>query len=372
MTADDASRHGRTSLDGADMRALEELLGSLFGTDGEDLRRHLRHEPDGAALVAAIPSSHVAVQELVHRSVIVLDSTGRLRERGFFDRLAEHVPRRADEIREIQQRLAGDRARADATARAHVLIFRGQFREQATLFATDEALAALAPIRPVGEPELLDWPALEARDVAAWRAGLESLRDGVGRFLSTRVMPAPEHRIAAFALGPTPWLVALGDCLGDTVPVQIHGRLREPPTWRWQAEAWPETRLQLTRQFPRQRPARVALLLSISAQISREDVDAVLPRRGRALCELSLERPRLDAIRSEAQLHEFERRIRDVLGEIAERAGRLCPVHIFAAAPAPILLALGRALPRRVMADVRLHDYDGRHGFSSPLPLREP
>lgn len=102
-----------------------------------------------------------------------------------------------------------------------------------------------------------------------------------------------------------------------------------------------------------------------------KDVNAALPRRGRAVCEISLENPRPDAIRTRAQLQEITSYLRGTIDQILQHTGRSSPIHLFAAAPAPVLVALGQLLPRRIAPAVFIHDYDPKHGFGPGLSIIE-
>ncbi|MDC0717500.1 SAVED domain-containing protein [Nannocystis bainbridge] len=360
-----------TELDGPLRQEFESILCSLFGDNTGELRQHLSYEPQASSLVTELPGPSASMSALVHASVTLLLSHGRLSEPGFFERLIARRPLRGDEIRAIRQRISGENSSPGEAGRTHVLVFRGQFPQQPTLISLKEIRDALRPIQPIDEPEWLDWPPLDARDLTAWRAGLRSLHERVGQFIDAKVRPSTEGSVSVFALGPTPWLIALGDRLGDAIPVRIYGRLREPEGWHWQSSPESETALRVERRGPTTKVTSVALLLSISARISRKEVDAVLPRPGRALFEVSLERPRPDAIRTEAQLREFAEHARTLFYRIFSGHTRDRPIHVFAAAPAPVLLALGRALPHRVARQVHLHDYSAREGFSQALPLYE-
>jgi|JI6StandDraft_1071083.scaffolds.fasta_scaffold00727_9 hypothetical protein len=361
-------RGPQTSLDGPLMHDFEMFLHSLFGADADGLCMHLRRQEDGALLVNSLPSTSVGMEKWTHAAVLALAAEGRLTG-AFFEGLLARIPRRASEILALQRRILGEASIVTEPTRSHALVFQGQFLQQPTIISPNEVLAALHPVLPYGEPESISLKAIDLRDPEAWNAAQAPLREQLTRFLEKKVRPTTHPHVSVFGLGPTPWLVALGNYLGDTLPTSLHGRLRSPPTWSWQAERWSGTALHVEKSLPERRSSNVALLLSISARLAVKDVDVVLPRRGRAICEISIEQPRVDAVRTKSQLGEIAGCLRDVLGEILERTGRSSPIHLFAAAPAPVLLALGQNLPRRVAPAIFVHDYDNKHGFGPALPL---
>jgi len=353
-------------LDGPQLHQLEELIASLFAGDAEQLGMFLRRQEGGAALVASLPQADVGMAKLTHMALLQLSAEGRIGAR-FFDDLVAHAPLRSVEIRRLDHEILGAAATARMPVPSHVLVLQGQFLQQQTLISPDEVRAALSPESSVGEIEILRIDAAQTRDAEAWRAAQAVLRDQVGRFIVERVETSEHRHVAVFGLAPTPSLVALGNILGDTIPTRLYGRLHDLATWSWQATREDGTTIVIERKLPKRRPAHIALLLSISARVARSDVDKVLPRRGRGLVEIALESPRRDAVRTETQLVELARVFRDVFTELWERYGHLPPIHLFPAAPAPVLIALGQSLPRRVASAVHVHDFD--RGFGPALEI---
>jgi hypothetical protein len=226
-------RGPQTSLDGPLMHDFEMFLHSLFGADADGLCMHLRRQEDGALLVNSLPSTSVGMEKWTHAAVLALAAEGRLTG-AFFEGLLARIPRRASEILALQRRILGEASIVTEPTRSHALVFQGQFLQQPTIISPNEVLAALHPVLPYGEPESISLKAIDLRDPEAWNAAQAPLREQLTRFLEKKVRPTTHPHVSVFGLGPTPWLVALGNYLGDTLPTSLHGRLRSPPTWSWQ------------------------------------------------------------------------------------------------------------------------------------------
>lgn len=355
-------------LEGPLLEDLEQLLRSLFPAN-DDFSQFLYYQNNGAAIVAALPSTSVPKAKWTHEAVRRLNAEGRL-DAQFFDKLARAYARRASEINVMKQRL-GLEASRDFESLGHVLVFQGQFARQTTIISPREVQAALSPAAPVISPFRIDQVSIDLRRVATWITTRSSLHGKLKHFLDTQVRPSEHPHVSVFALGPTPWLVALGNDLGDTVPTSVYGRHRNPQTWAWQTDRWPGTELRVEKRLDGSARPAVALLLSISAQISYDQVETILPEWRRAFYELSIEDPRPDAIRTLSQWTELSSRFPAILGEILGCTGGSSPIHIFAAAPAHVLVALGQSFPRRAAPGIYVHDYDGKRGFGPGLPIIE-
>ena len=355
-----------SELDGPQLQKLEELMASLFAGDAEQLCMFLRYQEGGAALVASLPEPGVGVAKLAHKALLQLAAEGRLGA-GFFDALVARAPRRSAEIMRVAHEILGTGSNARILARSHVLVLQGQFLQQQTLVSADEVRAALAPGIPAGEIEFIRIDATQTSDSGAWGNTRDELSGQVRRFIHERVHASEHPEVSVFGLAPTPSLVALGNTLGDTIPTRLYGRLHDLATWSWQTNREDRTAVVVGSRLPKQRPDRIALLLSISAKIARSDVDKVLPRHRRGLIEIALESPRRDAIRTEAQLIELVRAFRGAFTDLIDRYGQLPAIHLFPAAPAPVLVALGQSLPRRVASAVHVHDFD--RGFGPALEI---
>lgn len=188
---------------------------------------------------------------------------------------------------------------------------------------------------------------------ASWSTAIDALREAV--------LPAHQgtEPLAVFGIGPIPLLVALGHLLGDKAAATVYERHRHraeiapAETWRWEEDgpelAWAPLHL------PRlQRDAKdVAVLLSISGRVDPAAVAEVLPQQ-HPQYEIRLEEPRVNVIRTRAQLAAFVLRWREVLEHIRSTYGDTVRVHVFPAVPVSVAVECGR---RMIQSDPTLRIY---------------
>jgi hypothetical protein len=153
--------------------------------------------------------------------------------------------------------------------------------------------------------------------------------------------------LSVFALAPIPLLIHLGHLLGDVEHVDLYQRHRDTQDWTWKgSEEWGEF---FEVCAPDEEEVKsgggrdVALLLSISQWVKREEVAAALG--GEPLVyEIRAKSPGLDFLRSHTRLQVFGYEARKLLGELQEAYDRERTVHVFAAVPAPAAIEFGRCV----------------------------
>lgn len=96
-------------------------------------------------------------------------------------------------------------------------------------------------------------------------------------------------------------------------------------------------------------------MVAVSARISEDRITATASEP-LATWRITIDEPRLDAIKSRADLVAFRRTARDVLERIGDTHGRKTPISIFMAAPNSIAVELGRARLEKAAPVWRLFD----------------
>ena len=319
-----------------EFEALVELLISLFSP--EELQMFLHMGPQGDRIVGAIELGN-SRQRIAYDAIVALREARAL-DREFFRRLREQRPHRGDEIAALEARWPGD---AVAGVRAtHVITLVAEVAGQAAAIDDEQIRDALGAC---DERSRLQLDLHDCGGAApAWSAGQDKIRTAVQRYLREVVLPSGVRHVSLFGLAPIPWLMTLGHAISETVEARVFQRLRTPSTWTWQTEDTKEG-CWLTRQVSAAPDARaVAVLISASARVQFPRVDAALPPSSRAVYEISLARPRIDAVRSEAQFEEFGRCYRGLLDQIAERHPTIEHVHVFAAVPVAMAIDCGRRI----------------------------
>jgi hypothetical protein len=271
--------------------------------------------PQGDRIVGAIELGN-SRQRIAYDAVVALREARAL-DREFFQRLREKRPHRGDEIAALEARWPGD---AVAGVRAtHVITLVAEVAGQAAAIDDEQIRDAL------GACEERSRLQLDLHDFGgaapAWSAGQDKIRTAVQRYLREVVLPSGVRHVSLFGLAPIPWLMTLGHAISETVEARVFQRLRTPSTWTWQTEDAKEGGW-LTRQVSAAPDARaVAVLISASARVQLPRVDAALLPSSRAVYEISLARPRIDAGPQRGAV----RRVRSLLPRVARPDRRTAP-----------------------------------------------
>ena len=97
--------------------------------------------------------------------------------------------------------------------------------------------------------------------------------------------------------------------------------------------------------------------MSASASVSLERIRRAIDVDDAAIYSVSIEKPRIDAVRSEGQLQSFARTYREVLRELEHRHPRLERIHLFVAAPVAVAIACGRCVLHSSAPPLVTYDY---------------
>lgn len=351
-------------LTGAQIQALVDLLSDLFTT--EELRRFVHFGPEGERLVKEIdfvgPPSEVG-----YRVVELLRRAGHI-DAPFFVRLRKGRERRASDIHAVESICLGSTAVKPA-AETHVVTLVAAVAGQVSAIDDAQILAAL------GHGASKSWLRIDLHalnplaDRGSWTEGQAEIRRRVQDYLRESVLPSGVSHLSLFGLAPIPWLMALGYALSETVEARVFQRFRVPSGWRWQADE-PGRERWHTRQISVDPAARdVAILVSASARVQLDRVDAVLLPEKRSTYTIELENPRIDAVRSESQLEEFGMHYRALLDRIEQAHRAVERVHVFVAAPVAVAIDCGRRILHNADPVVVAYNFEERR-YVSALELR--
>jgi SMODS-associated and fused to various effectors sensor domain len=196
-----------------------------------------------------------------------------------------------------------------------------------------------------------------------WTVQQENLRRVFARKVKERIEQKEIKQLSVFALAPQPLLIELGHLLGDIVPVTVHQRYREPPTWRWQADQ-PAITFQVG-DYSGSPKVAIALKLALSATVTDERIRAVLGEDV-ALWSLTAEKPHNDIMRRPDDLVEFKRQLRRLLDRIKAFHGEDAVINVFPALPNSAAVEVGRV--RMPKADLPMHIYDQNRTVGGFIP----
>lgn len=224
------------------------------------------------------------------------------------------------------------------------------------------AVSAMSPDVPLG-------PALHGRPSGAewkgelpdeWRLAADQqrliVRDAIAK--SRDLLP----RFAVFSLAPIALATHLGFLFSDRVEVRAFQFDRDRSEWSWPTNDDSETVQISTLGIPSttiQDACEVTLSVSISARVTEADAKAGAPTAAHHV-ELLVPDPSKTWLSSGARLRAATKQIRETLAAIRERFPECSRVHVFAAVPTPIAIALGQAVNPRMDPPIALYEYSRR------------
>ncbi len=247
---------------------------------------------------------------------------------------------------------------------SHVLTYGTFVGAHQVLPAFRDAAAALFPARAPATATLIELGTRTGsqrdQDEVFWEEQRRELRYQFDRQVRTPIGRGEIAHLSVFAVAPQPLLMQLGVLLGDITPTETFQLHREPSGWVWPVDAAPTP---IAVVAPRRATGKPALVLSVSAAITRDRVRRVLGHDA-AVWTVSVPRPHNDAVKSRQTLVDFRQAIRPLLDRIKAQHGHTTPVHIFPALPVSLAVELGRMrMPKADAPWVLYDEQQARGGF---------
>lgn len=218
---------------------------------------------------------------------------------------------------------------------------------------------AILPGLPLG-------PALHVRPCpSGWRGDLpEEWREAAAHQVSIVAGAITKSRdllprFAVFSLAPIPLAAHLGFLFSDRVEVRAFQYDRDRAEWNWPNGPTPEAILIDTVGLPPRpidEPCEVTLRVSFSSRVAEADAKASAPGASYHV-EIGVREPSKMWLRTEERLRAAAAAIREVLASLRDRFPRCTTLHVFAAVPTPIAVALGQAVNPRMDPPVALYEY---------------
>jgi SMODS-associated and fused to various effectors sensor domain len=244
---------------------------------------------------------------------------------------------------------------------SHVLRFGATIGKNEALVSTKAIFAAMPPDRHPATSQTIDLEllnqAFEDNEPEYW----ELQRKNLGRLFAERIAGRIERQeishLSVFALAPQPLLIELGRLLGDIVPVTVHQRHREPPTWQWQRDR-PPLDYQISRPSDNSK-GPVALKIAVSASVINDRIHSVLGPEA-AIWSITIADPGNDVVRSPEDLAGFRQKLRALFNEIKAHEGEGRVINLFPILPVSLAVEIGRVwMPK---ADLKMLVYDQVRG----------
>lgn len=168
------------------------------------------------------------------------------------------------------------------------------------------------------------------------------------------------------AIAPQPLLIYLGMLFSDITDVEVQQLQREPiQEWYLGNERNDEFDVKLN--IPEKKYSKVALNISITADISEQRIRDVLGKE----CDIIKVESTIhgnDIIKNKSQLEAYNKKIREAYEKIKDIYGRNCEINIFPAMPISIAIETGRCWMKK--AHPKLTIYDEKNGFKKALEIK--
>lgn len=192
----------------------------------------------------------------------------------------------------------------------HLLSFRSKIRrDQEVTINRDQMLEAILPDkRPSGADRIaLDVEVAHFyRSSEYWRDAELALRNKYERFVGSVIETDKSAHFSVFPLAPIPLVMKLGSLMGDKVRADVFQKRRAPDTWRWQEKNSGSFFLECRDPKPLSHGKGVSLVVSLSAEISKERRRSFAKEVGaRWMYELCATAPGVDCISSKHDLDMF-------------------------------------------------------------------
>ena len=204
----------------------------------------------------------------------------------------------------------------------------------------------------------------EDRDHAFWEAELKNLKNVFTKNIEPSLADKSIHHVSLFALAPIPLLTALGALITDKCDCRVYQLHREPmPSWEWREDS---KDLGFRIIEPQSTSGSPILALSLSDSIDRSRI-ARSVNGDKAVWEITVDLPSNDLIKSENQLSQFRKILRECIVRIGQKHGKDTSIWIFAAIPVSCAVELGRVRMPKADGAWIVFDYNSQLGCFSPV-----
>lgn len=174
------------------------------------------------------------------------------------------------------------------------------------------------------------------------------------------------HKFFLCAIAPQPLLIYLGTLFSDITDVEVQ-QLQREPIQEWYLGNERNDKFDVKLNIPEKKYSKVALNISITADISEQRIRNVLGKE----CDIIKVESTIhgnDIIKNESQLETYNKKIREAYEKIKDIYGRDCEINIFPAMPISIAIETGRCWMKK--AHPKLTIYDEKNGFKKALEVK--
>lgn len=249
---------------------------------------------------------------------------------------------------------------------SHVIRFGANIGTNEALVAREDIFASMQPDRSPASFDTIDLEmlglSLDDADEQYWQVQQTNLQRQFAEKIRGRIERQQITHASVFALAPQPLLIELGRQLCDILPAEVHQRHREPATWKWQNDNAP---IEFQLEAPTEVHSTVALILGLSATISKARIDAVLGHDV-SIWSITAISPHNDIMRNAGDLSRFRQELRRLFDRIKSMHGEGATINVFPALPVSAAVELGRVWMPKADLPLNVFDQNRRIGGFAP------
>lgn len=199
-----------------------------------------------------------------------------------------------------------------------------------------------------------------------WKQIENALIDDVKSQICNLLNRSPDVMLSVFPLAPIPLIAKLGELLGDKRSIDIFQKTREPDTWEWLHDS--KQNSFEVKKYVRTtgNPKKLAIIISLSAEISEQRVTSVFDAG--IIYRIEASNIGVDCISSRDDLKQFWQVFQNVCDRI-KNEDHMSAGSVFPAVPVSAAYEIGRRHMRSVHPVLTL--YDDYDGFFETLKIGE-
>lgn len=250
-----------------------------------------------------------------------------------------------------------------------ILIFKAKIGDRMVDIPYVHAVEAIAPKFPADEKAItLDYTNF---DTSAKKEYWQQLKSQIKHDVELHFKkPCSINHLSVFAIGPIPFLMYLGKCIGNIIPIDLYQRHRHTQNWTWKTNrAEKKFRYIIKSHNINSRCKKVAIAISLSGKIHPQEIKRVVLSSA-PYYEITIKNPSPLFLDSKNKLVQFQKVYRELITKIRQRHGAKCQISLFPAVPAPIAVSCGKELLPKVDPIISVYDrVNDTQGFKYALKL---
>lgn len=193
----------------------------------------------------------------------------------------------------------------------------------------------------------------------------ENLKRNFLQMVKPQLKKENVKKILLCAIAPQPLLIYLGNLFSDIVDVSVQ-QLQREPIQQWYLNDDNNEEFEININIPQKKYSKVALNISITADISEERIRSIIGEEY-DIIKIESNIHGNDIIKSKSQIEIYKNKIREVYELIKDVYGRDCEINIFPAMPISIAVETGRCWMKKTHPSLVI--YDEKNGFKKALTI---